>query len=114
MVRSVAPAGPPARRWRNWAIGGWSAAGAMTAIAATLALLMVQPAAPVLGDQLVADHPQGIPDQDEVGVVGDEATGRTQVDDGPCDRGHIAEGVDVGHHIVPEPARSAAPPRRLG
>ncbi len=47
---------PPTRRWRPWAIGGWSVAGAMTAVAATLALLLVQPAGPNLADQLVADH----------------------------------------------------------
>ncbi len=55
-ARPIAPLRPPSRRYRNWAIGGWSAAGAMTALAATLAVLIVQPAAPVLGDQLVADH----------------------------------------------------------
>jgi anti-sigma factor RsiW len=53
---SLPPSRARARRWRAWAIGGWSAAGAMTAIAATLAILFVEPAAPALRDQLVADH----------------------------------------------------------
>ena len=56
VVRPVEPARAPVRRWRAWAIGGWSMAGAMTAIAATLAILFVQPAAPDLRDQLIADH----------------------------------------------------------
>jgi anti-sigma factor RsiW len=58
VARPVEPHRPPARHWRPWAIGGWSVAGAMTAIAATLAVLLVQPTAPEpeLQDQLIADH----------------------------------------------------------
>ncbi|HEY1605901.1 MAG TPA: anti-sigma factor [Allosphingosinicella sp.] len=48
--------GRPARRWRAWAIGGWSAAGMMAATAATFAILFLQPPPSDLGDQLVADH----------------------------------------------------------
>lgn len=50
------PVRTPERRWRPWAIGGWSVAGMMTAVAATLAVLLVQPAPADLQDQLVADH----------------------------------------------------------
>jgi anti-sigma factor RsiW len=58
LEREAAPRAerPPQRHWRPWAIGGWSLAGAMTAVAATLAVLLVQPAGPDLQDQLVADH----------------------------------------------------------
>ena len=49
--------------------------------------------------------------QDQVGVVGHVATGRAQVDDRPRRRGGVAEGMDVGHHVVPEPALVGA--RRL-
>ncbi|HEX5181619.1 MAG TPA: anti-sigma factor [Allosphingosinicella sp.] len=48
--------GRRARRWRAWAIGGWSAAGMMAAAAATFFILFLQPPPSDLGDQLIADH----------------------------------------------------------
>ena len=40
--------------------------------------------------------------QDQVGVVGDVAGGGAEVDDVAGGRGGVAEGVDVGHHVVAE------------
>ena len=42
-------------------------------------------------------------DQDQVGVVGDVAARRAEVDDLPGRRGDVAVGVDVGHDVVAEP-----------
>ena len=48
--------------------------------------------------------------EDQVGVVGDERAGGAEVDERPRRRRLVAEGVDVRHHVVPEPAlvRAAA------
>ena len=54
-------------------------------------------------DEPVADQSERLADQDQVGVVGDVATGRAQVDDRPGLGRGVAEGVDVGHHVVAEP-----------
>ena len=55
------------------------------------------------GDRLVADDLEGRADQDQVGVVGDVAARRAQVDDRPGHGRGVAQGVDVRHHVVPEP-----------
>ena len=45
---------------------------------------------------------EGLAEQDQVGIVGDETARGPQVDDRPRRRALIAVGVDVGHHVVPE------------
>ena len=42
------------------------------------------------------------PHDDQVGVVGDERTRGTEVDELVRRGGHVAKGVDVSHHVVPE------------
>ncbi len=46
---------------------------------------------------------QALAHQDQVGVVGDVAGGRAEVDDVAAAGGHVPERVDVGHHVVPQP-----------
>jgi hypothetical protein len=53
-------------------------------------------------NRLVADERKGLTHQDQVGVVGHEAARRPQVDDRTSDRGCVAQGVDVRHHVVPK------------
>ena len=40
--------------------------------------------------------------EDQVGVVGDESAGRTQVDEAPGGRRFVAVEVNVRHHVVAE------------
>ena len=51
----------------------------------------------------VADQLQRLAHQDQVGVVGDVAACGAQVDDRPRRGADVAVGVDVGHHVVPQP-----------
>ena len=55
------------------------------------------------GHQPVADHFQGLAQQDQIGVVGHVAACRAQVDDRPGLRADVAVGMHVGHHVVPQP-----------
>ena len=50
--------------------------------------------------QLVPDQQQGLPHEDDVGVVPHIAAGGPQVDDGHGLGAQLAVGVDVGHHVV--------------
>ena len=52
--------------------------------------------------QQTADAPQGVPLEDHIGIVSHEAGGGPQVDDGPGLGAGQTEGVDMGHHIVPQ------------
>ena len=54
------------------------------------------------GERL-AELAQALAHQDQVGVVGDVAGGRAEVDDVARPGGHVLERVDVGHHVVAEP-----------
>ena len=54
-------------------------------------------------DELIADQVQGLSDQDQVGVVGDVATGRPQMDDRAGHGRRVAQRMDMGHHVVAEP-----------
>jgi len=54
--------------------------------------------------ELRNDESQGVADLDQLGVVGDEAARRPEVDDAPRRRAAVAERMGVGHHVVPEPA----------
>ena len=45
---------------------------------------------------------QALAHQDQVGVVGDVARSRPEVNDVLAAGGDIAERVNVGHHVVPE------------
>ena len=45
---------------------------------------------------------QRLAHQDQVGVVGDVAARRAEVDDRPGRGADVAVGVDVGHHVVPQ------------
>jgi len=56
------------------------------------------------GDRLVANELEGRSDHDQVGVVGHETTRCPEVDDRPRHGRCIAQGMDVRHHIVSEPA----------
>ena len=51
-------------------------------------------------DDLAADEAQRVPVQDEVGVVGDKAARRAQVDDARRARAAEPVGVHVRHHVV--------------
>ena len=64
------------------------------------------------GGRLVADDLQRRADQDQVGVVGDVAARRAQVDDRPGRGRRVAVGVDVRHHVVAESPLVAARRRR--
>ncbi len=55
------------------------------------------------GHQPVADHFQGLAEQHEIGVVGHVAACRAQVDDRPGRGADVAVGMNVGHHVVPQP-----------
>ena len=48
------------------------------------------------------DHLQPFAHQDQIGVVGDVAARRAQMDDRPGRWAHVAVGMDVGHHVVPQ------------
>jgi hypothetical protein len=50
----------------------------------------------------VAIPPQRGAHDDQVGVVHHVATGRPQVQNTPTSRCDIAEGVQVGHHVMPQ------------
>jgi anti-sigma factor RsiW len=54
--RPRAAATGPARRWIERLSAGWTAAGAMGAVAATLLIVQLTPVPPSLEDQLVASH----------------------------------------------------------
>ncbi len=43
---------------------------------------------------------QSVPVKDEIGVVGDVAAGGPQVDDARGGGRGLAEGIDVGHHVM--------------
>ena len=47
-----------------------------------------------------AQQPQGLAADEQVAVVGDEAAGGPQVDDGPGGGRLVAPGVDGGHDVV--------------
>src|SRR5207244_4734712 len=51
-------------------------------------------------DELVAEYPQPVAHQDQVGVVGGVTTGGAKVNDVPAERGDLGERVDVGHDVV--------------
>ena len=51
-------------------------------------------------DQLGADQLHRVAQHQDVGVVGDVAAGRAQVDDALGIGAHVAVGVHVGHHVV--------------
>ena len=51
-------------------------------------------------DQLFAHQPQGVVQDDKVGVIPHVAAGGAQVDDALGVRALLAVGVDVGHHVV--------------
>ena len=55
-------------------------------------------------DQPVAQHRQPLAHQYQVGIVGDEAAGGAEVEDGAGAGGGLAVGVDVGHHVMAQPA----------
>jgi hypothetical protein len=55
------------------------------------------------GRQLADEQFQPLPHQQQVGVVGDVATGGAEVNDRPGGRANVAVGMHVGNHIVPEP-----------
>ena len=48
----------------------------------------------------LAQMAQCVAVEDEIGVVGDVATRRAQVDDTLCAGSHLAEAIDVRHHVV--------------
>ena len=50
--------------------------------------------------QLTPEIAQGVPVEDQVGVVGDVAAGGPQMEDAGGRRGRLAVGVDVGHDIM--------------
>ncbi len=54
-------------------------------------------------DKAVANVLQGLADQDQVGIVGDVTARGPEVDDRAGVGRGVAEGMDVGHHIVAEP-----------
>ena len=53
-------------------------------------------------DQAVADQFQGLSQQQQIGVVGDEATGGSKMNDPASLRAPVSVGVHMGHHVVPE------------
>lgn len=53
-------------------------------------------------DELRLHKLQRLTHQDQVGVVGDVATRRAEMNDSASRRAAIAVGVDVSHHIVPQ------------
>ncbi len=55
-------------------------------------------------DQPVAQQLETFAHQDQIGVVGDVAAGGPQMDDPRRAGAGIAEGVDMGHHVVAQPA----------
>jgi hypothetical protein len=62
-------------------------------------------------DEPSQQQAQPLPHDDQVGVVGDEGAGGAEMEIGARRGGLVAEGVDVRHHVVPEPALV---PRRRG
>jgi hypothetical protein len=54
------------------------------------------------GDEPSEQKAEPVAHHDEIGIVGDEGAGCPEVQKGACRRGLIAEGVNVGHDIVPE------------
>ncbi len=50
--------------------------------------------------ELAAQQIEAAPHEDEVGVVGHERAGRAEMDELPGRRGHVAECVDVRHHVM--------------
>ena len=66
------------------------------------------------GDQAAEQQAQAVAHHDEIGVVGDERAGGAEVQEGPGRGGLIAEGVDVGHHVVAEATLVAAGRREVG
>ena len=63
--------------------------------------------------EFAGDVCQRLAHQNEVGVVGDVARSRAEVDDVAGGRGHFPERVDVGHHVVPEPPFVEVGPREI-
>ncbi len=53
-------------------------------------------------DEQIAHQAQGLAGQDQVGVVGNIATGRPQMDDRAGQRSGVSQGMDMGHHVVSE------------
>ena len=64
-------------------------------------------------DQPAADHLERFSQQQQVGVVGHEAARCAEVNDAPGCRAHVAVGVDVGHHVVPQLAFIALGGRKV-
>ena len=54
-------------------------------------------------NELIAEQVKSFSNQDEVGVIGHETTGRSQMDDRAGRGRRIPQRVDVGHHIVAKP-----------
>jgi len=52
---------------------------------------------------LPGDHLQGVTKDQEVCVADDVLAGRAQMDDRPGQGSHIAQRMDMGHDIVPQP-----------
>jgi hypothetical protein len=52
--------------------------------------------------QPAQQQPEPLPHHHQVGIVGDVSAGGSQMDVGPGGRRLVAEGVHVGHHVVPE------------
>ena len=55
------------------------------------------------GQQPAQHEAEAFADDQQVGVVGDEGAGGAEVEEGPGRGRLVAEGVDVGHHVVAEP-----------
>ena len=53
-------------------------------------------------DEPCAEQAEAVAHEDEFGVIGDEAAGGAEVDDGACRGNEVTPGVDVGHDIVSE------------
>ena len=54
------------------------------------------------GYEPIAQQAQAFAQQYQIGIVGDEATGRSQVQNATGFGTDLAIGMDVGHHVVPQ------------
>jgi hypothetical protein len=55
------------------------------------------------GNEPAEQKAEPVPHHDEIGVIGYKGAGGSKVQKRPCCWSLIAEGVDVCHHVVPEP-----------
>jgi hypothetical protein len=55
------------------------------------------------GGQFAAEIVERFAHQNQVGIVGDVTTGRSEMDDVPAQGRDLAERVNVSHHVVPQP-----------